>query len=143
MTQTEEHLKLLSLFHYIVGGLTALFACFPFIHLAIGIAILRGAMDGKEAAPHFIGWIFVVIAAVFILLGWIMAGLIIAAGRKLRRRTARTFCLVVAGIECLIVPFGTVLGVFTIVVLMQDSARELFAAQTPTLDTSASGRGVA
>ena len=143
MTQTEEHLKLLSLFHYIVGGLTALFACFPFIHLALGIALLYGAMDGKEPAPRFIGWMFVVIATVFILLGWIMAGLIVAAGRKLQRRRARTFCLVVAGIECLIVPFGTVLGVFTIVVLMQDTARELFAVQTPTLDTSASERGAA
>ena len=141
MTKTEEHLKLLSLFHYIVGGLTALFACFPFIHLAIGIAMLSGAMDGKEPVPHFIGWIFIVIARVFILSGWIMAGLIITAGRKLQRRAARTFCLVVAGIECLLVPFGTVLGVFTLVVLMQDTAKALFAAQAPTLDKAASDGG--
>lgn len=142
MTQTEEHLKLLSLFHYIVGGLTALFACFPMLHLAMGIALLCGAMDGKEPAPRFIGWLFVALASVFILTGWILASLIIVAGRKIQRRTARTFCLVVAGIECLIAPFGTVLGVFTIVVLMQDTARELFVVRTPTLDTSVSGRGV-
>lgn len=28
-----EHLRLLSIFHYVVGGLIALFACFPIIHL--------------------------------------------------------------------------------------------------------------
>ncbi|MCX7005846.1 MAG: hypothetical protein NTY53_01085 [Kiritimatiellaeota bacterium] len=141
MTREEEHLRLLSIFHYVVGGLTALFSCIPLIHLAMGIAIVNGVLDGKDAAPRFVGWFFIIFASGFILTGWTLAALIIAAGRKLKRRVARTFCLVVAGIECLIVPFGTVLGVFTIVVLMQDTARELFAAQTPTPDTATSGRG--
>jgi hypothetical protein len=35
-----QHLKLLSIFHYLVGGLTALFACFPLIHLGLGLAVL-------------------------------------------------------------------------------------------------------
>ncbi len=34
MDQDLEHLRLLSLFHYVVGGIAALFGCFPFIHLA-------------------------------------------------------------------------------------------------------------
>jgi hypothetical protein len=50
----------------------------------------------------------------------------IQAGRYLSRHVNRTFCLVVAGIECVFTPFGTVLGVFTIIVLMRDSVRELF-----------------
>ena len=29
MTEDEKHLDLLAIFHYIVGGLTGLFACFP------------------------------------------------------------------------------------------------------------------
>jgi len=48
----------------------------------------------------------------------------------LKRRVSYTFCLVVAGIECILMPFGTVLAVFTIVVLMKDSVKALFAARS-------------
>jgi len=34
--------------------------------------------------------------------------------------------MVIAGIECLFMPFGTVLGVFTLVVLVRPSVKELF-----------------
>jgi hypothetical protein len=56
---------------------------------------------------------------------------IIAAGRKRSRRASRTFCLVGAGLECVLVPFGTVLGVFTIIMLMKESVKPLFAAVAP------------
>jgi hypothetical protein len=39
------------------------------------------------------------------------------------------YCLVVAGIECIFMPFGTVLGVFTIIVLMRPSVRNLFGVE--------------
>jgi hypothetical protein len=124
----KQHLRLLSIFHYIVGAVTALFACFPLIHLAIGIAMLCGAFDGRDAPPRFLGFFFVIFATVFILCGWVLAVCIIVAGSKLARYRARTYCLVIAAIECIFMPFGTVLGVFTILVLMRDSVKELFAA---------------
>jgi hypothetical protein len=37
MNQDEEHLKLLSTFHYVLGGVTALFSLFPVIHLVVGL----------------------------------------------------------------------------------------------------------
>ena len=42
------------------------------------------------------------------------------------RRKHYTFCFVMACVECLSVPFGTVLGVFTILVLNRASVKELF-----------------
>ena len=33
MNQDEEHLKLLSTFHYILAGMAGLFALFPIFHL--------------------------------------------------------------------------------------------------------------
>ncbi|HLA84602.1 MAG TPA: hypothetical protein VJL29_07390 [Thermoguttaceae bacterium] len=33
MTEDEKYLDLLAIFHYVVGGLTGLFACFPLILL--------------------------------------------------------------------------------------------------------------
>jgi hypothetical protein len=134
MTQDEQHLNLLSIFHYIVGGLTALFSCFPLFHIAMGIAMLCGAFDGEDAPPKFIGWIFIILPSIFILFGWTLSALIIITGRKLRKRVSRTFCLVIGGIECILMPVGTILGVFTILVLMKESAQKLFTAKTPLTD---------
>jgi hypothetical protein len=131
MSTDEQHLNLLEIFHYVVGGLTALFACIPLIHFGIGVAMVAGAFDGKDAPPAFLGWLFIVFAGFFILCGWTLAACLIVAGRRLRQRTHRRFCLVVAGLACLMMPYGTVLGVFTIIVLMRDSVKALFEAGIP------------
>ena len=125
MNQDEQHLKLLTIFHYVVGGLTALFTCIFFIHLFIGVAMLTGAIDD---APTFIGLMFVVMAIVFITFGWTLAVCIIIAGSNLAKRKRHMFCLVIAAISCINTPLGTVLGIFTIIVLMRPSVKELFAA---------------
>lgn len=125
------HLRLLSIFHYIVGGLTGLFSFFPIIHLVIGLMLIFSPekMSGNgEAPPAFFGWFFVIFASLFMLAGWALAVCMIIAGRNLVRRRRRIFCLVVAGIECAFMPFGTVLGVFTVIVLMRESVKELFAS---------------
>lgn len=129
MNQDEEHLRLLSIFHYVVGGMTALFACIPFIHLALGIALVSGAFPvqpGRQGPPPFLGWLFIGIASVFILAGWALAISIFTAGRLLARRSRYMYCFVVAAIECILMPYGTVLGVFTIIVLNRPSVKALF-----------------
>ena len=130
--QDEQHLKLLSIFHYVVGGLAGLFACIPIIHLVVGIAIVvssftQPAHDG--GFPALFGLFFIVLASSFILIGWAFAICIILAGRFIARRKNYTFCLVMAGIECMFTPFGTVLGVFTIITLVRSSVKELFGPQ--------------
>jgi hypothetical protein len=130
MNESEkENLRLLSIFHYVLGGLTALFACFPFIHLAVGIFFVCASGRpgaGGDVPPAFIGWIFIAVASVIILMGWAMAGCMIAAGRLLAQRRHHLFCLVVACVECVFVPLGTVLGVFSIIVLTKESTKALF-----------------
>jgi hypothetical protein len=49
-------------------------------------------------------------------------------GRWLSARKRLTFCFVVACIQCVNMPLGTLLGVFTIIVLNRPSVRALFAA---------------
>ena len=127
MNQDEQYLKMLSIFHYIVGGLVALFACFPIIHLFVGIAMLNGTLDG---APPFMGIIFVVLPVMFIIFGWIFAVCLIIAGTNLSKYEHHMFCLVIAAISCTFFPFGTVLGVFTIIVLLRPSVKELFHVKT-------------
>lgn len=125
-TQEEQNLDLLAIFHYILGALTGLFSCIPIIHLVIGIVLLAGNYNGGDVTPRSIALIFIILAVIIILVGWIFAIMIIIAGRRLKERRAYNYCLVVAFMECLIVPFGTVLGVFSIVTLTKETVKELF-----------------
>jgi len=134
MKQDEEHLQLLSIFHYVVGGLAGLFALFPIIHLIVGLILIIAShhvTGNGEPPPAFIGWIFVIFAAVFIILGWTIAALILTTGRFLARRRHYQFCLVMACVECLFIPLGTILGVFTIFVLVRESVKPLFGVNPP------------
>ena len=132
MSTDEEHLRLLAIFHYVVGGLMALFACFPLIHVGMGLFIIIDpqGFSGSSSTPPpaFMGWFFVLLGSVFILAGWAMALCVIAAGRCLAKRKRYLFCLIMGGLQCLFMPIGTVLGVFTIIVLVRDSVKALFQA---------------
>ena len=135
MNQDLEHLRLLSIFHYILGGIMACFACIPLIHVAMGLFIVfspsffQGHAQNLSAGspPTFLGWFFVILGGIFVLLGWAIAVLTILAGRNLARHQRHTFCFVVACLLCMAMPFGTVLGVFTILVLNRNTVKTLFA----------------
>ena len=122
-------LDLLALFHYIAGGIIALFSCLPFLQF-IGIDMISENFFedsyGFGGSP-FMGWIFMIMGTVYIVLGWSMAVCIILAGKKLKKRKSRLFCMVIAGIECMFMPFGTILGIFTLIVLNKDSIKGIFA----------------
>lgn len=129
-----EHLRLLSIFHYVTAGICAFFSCFPFIHIALGLMfiITPETFDGPNPPPPFLGWLFVIAGSLFVLAGWTLTILLIVAGRSLKGRKRRLFCLIVAGISCLFMPVGTVLGVFTIIVLCRPTVRALFEASKPS-----------
>lgn len=130
MNKDYEHLKWLSVGFYVSAGLTALFACFPFIHLFMGIAMLAGKFEQeKNPPPPFVGWFLIGIASVFILLGFTLAICNFFAGRFLKQQTKYTFCFVIAVVNCMFAPLGTVLGIFTIIVLLRDSVKALFDKQ--------------
>ncbi|AAM37805.1 membrane protein [Xanthomonas phaseoli pv. phaseoli] len=132
-TDDLQHLKLLSIFHYVLAGLTGLFSLIPLIHLFMGLAIVTGRLPMKDStgqtAPQEIqlfGWVFVIIAAMLILGGLTMAGFMAYAGRCIAQRRRHLLCLIVAGISCSFMPFGTVLGVFTLVTLLRPQVKALF-----------------
>jgi len=130
MNRDEEHLKLLSIFHYVAGGLTGFFACIPIFHLIFGIVMLVIGLtetSGEEVfAVLLFGFFFALIPAFFILCGWTLAVCLIISGRYLARKERYKFCFAIACISCVLIPYGTVLGVFTIIVLMRPSVKELF-----------------
>ena len=127
MVQDEQYLGLLSIFHYVVAGLAACVSCIFLFHFCIGIAMLTGAIDG---APAFFGIFFVAFSLAAITIGWTFTVCLIIAGKSLARRKRYMFCLVMAAISCMLMPFGTVLGVFTIIVLVRPTVKELFEVNT-------------
>lgn len=130
---TERQLDLLSVFHYVLAGITGLFALFPILHLAVGLWMVGGGFPEPSTKPgqapmdpQLFGWIFVAIASLLITAGLALATLLAVAGRRLKQRRSHTLCLVVAGLACMNMPLGTVLGVFTLVVLTRPGVRETF-----------------
>jgi hypothetical protein len=141
----ESNIRLLSTLHYVMAILTGLTALFPCIHLFLGIMLVSGnlgtssAPSGSAVAPPAaLGWFFIIFAVVFILAGLTLAILIFLNARRLAERRSHKFCMIVSGVECVLMPLGTVLGIFTILALNKPGARELFSdgpsrsATTPT-----------
>ncbi len=114
----------LALAHLIIGWLGIVLSLFPLIHVALGIGILSGALDAE--APPFVGWLFLGLGVTFVVLGEAASICIILSGRNLKQRTGYTFSFVVACISCINVPVGTILGVFTIVVLARPAVKAAF-----------------
>jgi hypothetical protein len=129
-SQDTDYLRLLSIFHYVVGALGLVFSVVPAIWIAFGTSLLSGAID-RDPSDHtaeIVGWIVTVLGALFLLCALVWSVCLVLAGRYLARRSHWLFCLVVAAFSCLFTPFGTVLGVFTIIVLSRKSVREIQVA---------------
>lgn len=131
MNNDEEHLKLLSIFHYVAAGLGALFSCLPLIHVGFGLLLLlkpEALADSKSGPPPAaVGVLFFALGAFLVLLGWGMAFCTFLSGRFLARKKHRMFSIVIGALQCLAFPLGTALGVFTLVVLSRSSVQELYA----------------
>lgn len=132
MNQDIDQIKILAIFHFIVAGIAGLFACFPIFHLMMGISMLAGGFFPEAAQVEtpfpfgMFGLMFTLIPAAIILFGWAFAISMAISGYFLLQKKNYLFCLVMAGVSCIFTPFGTVLGVFTLIVLMRPSVKELF-----------------
>ncbi|HXN50153.1 MAG TPA: hypothetical protein VN893_26120 [Bryobacteraceae bacterium] len=131
-----EHLRLLTLFYYVNAGINALFSCFALMYVVMGAVLLASPTvfgAGGDGPPAIVGFIFTALGAVLLLLGLGFSACLALTGRFLAQRRHRLFCQVIAGINCLFLPYGTVLGVFTFMVLTRPSAQALFAGAPPPL----------
>ena len=127
-------LKLASLgrYHYFMAGLIAILSCLPAIGLWYAWKAMTASPDATEI-EHFIPVTMIVIGIVSFADGWILALLFLLAGSFIRKRKHRTFCLVVAAIAIPHAPFASILGAFSISILMRPDVEEMFdsAASAP------------
>jgi hypothetical protein len=132
MNDDIQHLRYLTIAHYIGAAMTALFACFPLIYLSAGLTFLLNlpTTEGSDPFPvQLFGVMFALIGGMAVL-WWAFAALIFVAGRSLAARKRYTFCFVIAALCCASFPLGTVLGVFTILVLTRPTVKAMFQRQT-------------
>ena len=140
----QSYLKVLSILHYVWGGLLLLLSCFAIIYIALGVMFLSGAMPmtpppatGPAAAnaaafqqttQKTMGIMFTACGTGGLLLGWAFGILTIISGRRIAQRRSRVFSMVIAGINCISFPFGTALGVFTFIMLSKESVKAMYTA---------------
>jgi hypothetical protein len=127
-----EHLRLLSIFHIVSAGLALLGLLFLGVHYSFMNVIFSnadswtkpGAGPPPEEVMTIMRWAYGFMGT------WLLVSLAgsLLSALFMRARRHRVFTIVVAGFECLYVPLGTLLGVFTIIVLSRDSVRQLYSA---------------
>src|SRR2546423_13218842 len=105
-----DHLKLLSIFHFVGAGLALLGILFLLAHYAMFHAFFANPKMGenqKQSPPPaeffaIFQWFYLVFAVWFVGSGILN----VVSGLYIRARKHRTFSMIVAGINCLHIPLG-------------------------------------
>ena len=130
----EEHLRLLMWANYVWAGMIGFFSLFTLFYIGLGAMMAFGGFppSGRSGDdPRIPGLFFMGIGAAFLVLGVTFASLTFLAARSIRDRRRWVFCMVMAGLNCLQVPFGTAMGVCTILVLNRPEVKVLFGHTVP------------
>jgi len=61
------------------------------------------------------------------LLGWTFGALTLYAGRCVQKRRNKTLIYIMAALNCMFIPYGTLLGVFTFIILASPAAIQEFS----------------
>lgn len=130
----EEHLRLLSIFHYISGGIKlflSLVLLFQFLVVFFFWEGLIQQYDGHRFTTNneldatilsifFYVWLFILVIII------IQGILEIFSARFIKLRKHRTFSFVIAILNLLSIPYETILGIMTIIVLSRNSVKEIY-----------------
>jgi hypothetical protein len=135
----SEHLKMLSIFYFVFCGLNSIGLFAGVLYMAIGLAMVVGSTSGgANAPPQAIGFLLVGVGFFATILIGVIATCVGLTGYYLQKRKRRMFCFVVACcICCVSVPVGTLLGIFTILVLQRESVKEMFRTAAVTASPAA------
>jgi uncharacterized membrane protein len=123
----NDQFRIVSIFHFVLGGFQMLFSLIGFVYLLIGVLMTSESLDAGKSVPppEIVGWIVGGIGVVLIVLFLSIGFLSIRTGINISRRKHHTFCIVMDSILCLMVPFGTIVGIFGLLLLTkQETAGE-------------------
>jgi hypothetical protein len=125
----EEHLRQLAIGHYVytvIHGVSVLAGLF-LAGLGSAMAFRPQWFEGQpDPLPPFLGGLLIAIGVLVTIVSVVWTVCTILAARYLQQRKHYTFCLVVAGFNCMSIPLGTILGVFTFIVLTRPRVKTMF-----------------
>jgi len=139
----QEHLRLLSIAYLVMAACNAFFSLFGLLYAFMGVAMTSfiGSIPerpGQAPPPEFFGWFFGLFGLGMFTILMTVGVLKFIVSRRLKQRRSRVFCMVVAALSCLSIPYGTMLGVFTFLVLGRRSVTRLFEGEGRSLTDSQS-----
>ena len=151
----RERLRLLALGYYVKGAVGAVFVSFLLLHFCVflGFSLIpesswnassKSATTAQspsvlaspaprlanQGPPVIMFRIFAAVIGVIILLGWTFGALTIYAGRCVQKRKHRVLIYVMAGLNCVLIPWGTLLGIATFVLLQSPAGQQAFCFDT-------------
>ncbi len=132
---TAHDLRLLSIGYYIQGGIAAVYTLLILAYSAFATALLAninkiaGQSNQQELPPALFSIISILLT---VLLGLACAYTIcmFLAAYWLPRFRNKLFIQILGALNCMAIPYGTVLGIFTLMVLQRPSAKQFFAEGT-------------
>jgi hypothetical protein len=147
----RERLRWLAIGYYVKGTVGAVFISFLLLHfcMLLGLSFIPESswnqrnrtpntarspaavpspppQPTNDAPPVILFRILAAVIGVIILLGWTFGGLTIYAGRCIQQRKHRMLIIVMGGLNCILIPWGTLLGIATFMVLQSPAGLEEF-----------------
>ena len=122
----ETHVKVLGVLHIVFGaiGLMVALICLAIFGGAAGIVGASGDPDAATAVP-IVGAVGIFVVSFLVISS--LPGVIVGIGLYQRRTWGRIGGIVLSILELIMFPFGTLLGVYGLWVLLSKETEPLFA----------------
>jgi hypothetical protein len=132
---TAHDLRLLSIGYYIQGGIAGVYTLLILGYSAFATALLANinkmaGQSNQQEIPPALFSIISILLVIVLGLCCVYTVCMFLAGYWLPRFRNRVFIQIIGALNCLAIPYGTILGIFTLMVLQRPSARQFFAAGT-------------
>ncbi len=127
--RAAQSLRALALGYTVFAALLVATALYFAQFIRLGIDVVNETIVGKAPPPTF-GWVYIAIGGVGVSLGVGLAVLATVAAHSIALRKRLGLIRVTAGVACIFIPLGTLLGVLSFVVLSTDHAKSLFRTRS-------------
>jgi len=124
----NEHLRLLTVFHYVNAGLLLMISSVFLLYALMALFMILASFSapGSQGPPLIVGTMMMIITLIPVAFTWSLAAANVWAGRQITNRQNHLRCLIVSAVNCMNIPFGTILGVCSILVLARDSVKSKY-----------------